>query len=69
MRVALASTAQRVGDAGRRRTAAVQALASWHRARLHCPVVGVTGSTGKTTTKDFLAAVLAHGMRVVVDAG
>ena len=24
-----------------------------------CPVVGITGSTGKTTTKDFLAAALS----------
>ena len=37
--------------------------------RLHCPVVGVTGSTGKTTTKDFLAAVLRSTLRVVVDPG
>ncbi len=28
------------------------------RARLHCPVVAITGSSGKTTTKTFLAAAL-----------
>ena len=49
--------------------AAVQALASWHRSRLRCAVVGVTGSTGKTTTKEFLAAVLGTSMRVVSTAG
>ena len=49
--------------------AAVQALASWHRSRLRCAVIGVTGSTGKTTTKDFLAAVLGTSMRVVSTAG
>ena len=46
-------------------TAAVQELASYHRERLMCPVIGVTGSTGKTTTKDFLRSVLGMGMRVV----
>lgn len=45
--------------------AAVEALGSWHRERLLCPVIGVTGSTGKTTTKDFLRSVLSTGMRVV----
>lgn len=34
---------------------AIQDIAAWHRSRLRCPVVGITGSTGKTTTKDFLA--------------
>ena len=48
---------------------AVQALASWHRDRLTCPVIGVTGSTGKTTTKDFLRSVLATRMRVVATEG
>jgi len=45
--------------------AAVQALAAYHRSRLTCAVVGVTGSTGKTTTKDFLDAVLRSTLRVV----
>ena len=44
--------------------AAVSALARYHRGRLSCPVVGVTGSTGKTTTKDFLAAALGSTLRV-----
>lgn len=48
--------------------AAIEALGSWHRERLHCPVIGVTGSTGKTTTKDFLRSVLATRMRVVATA-
>lgn len=55
----------RVADA----VAAVQALAAWHRTRLHCPVIGVTGSTGKTTTKDFLRAVLGTSMKVVSTEG
>jgi UDP-N-acetylmuramoyl-tripeptide--D-alanyl-D-alanine ligase len=36
---------------------AVQRLAAHERAQFHGPVVGVTGSNGKTTTKDMLAAV------------
>lgn len=44
-------------------------LASWHRSRLHCTVVGVTGSNGKTTTKDFLCAALGATRRVVATQG
>ncbi|MBU4556518.1 MAG: UDP-N-acetylmuramoyl-tripeptide--D-alanyl-D-alanine ligase [Actinobacteria bacterium] len=55
----------RVADA----LGAVQALASYHRSRLFCPVVGVTGSTGKTTTKDFIASVVSQGFRVIATEG
>lgn len=48
---------------------AVQALAAYHRSRLFCPVIGVTGSTGKTTTKDFMTAVLGQRFRVVATEG
>ena len=34
-------------------------LAQGYRARLCCTVIGVTGSIGKTTTKDVLAACLS----------
>ena len=50
-------------------SSAIEALGAWHRMRLACPVIGITGSTGKTTTKDFLRSVLATRMRVVATSG
>ena len=38
--------------------AALGALAHVHRARFPIPVVGVTGSNGKTTTREMIAAIL-----------
>lgn len=48
---------------------ALSDLAAWHRSRLHCTVVGVTGSNGKTTTKDFMCAALGASRRVVATEG
>ena len=48
---------------------AVQDLASWHRGRLLCPVIGVTGSTGKTSTKDFMRAALSERLHVASTIG
>ena len=39
--------------------AALGAIARHHRRRFHIPVVGVTGSNGKTTTREMIAAILA----------
>ena len=49
--------------------AALRALASAHRGSLRCPVVAITGSTGKTGTKDFVAAALGAGRIVVATRG
>ncbi len=40
--------------------AALKALASWYRKQFDLPVVQVTGSAGKTTTKEMIAAVLSR---------
>jgi UDP-N-acetylmuramoyl-tripeptide--D-alanyl-D-alanine ligase len=39
-------------------TRALGRLAAWHRQRFSIPVAAVTGSNGKTTTKEMMAAVL-----------
>lgn len=48
---------------------ALRSLASHHRGTLRCPVLGITGSTGKTTTKDFLVAALGKDRAVVATIG
>lgn len=42
---------------------ALGALAGWYRGRFAIPVVGITGSVGKTTTKEMIAAVLSERFR------
>ena len=37
----------------------LQDLASYHRSRLNIPVLGITGTNGKTTTKELIHAVLS----------
>ena len=39
--------------------AAYQAIAHWWRHQLQVPVIAITGSVGKTTTKELIAAVLS----------
>lgn len=49
--------------------AALQDLASAHRARFDIPVVAVTGTNGKTTTKEMLAAILGRTRPVLKNPG
>lgn len=47
--------------------AALQRLATAWRRALACPVVGITGSVGKTSTKDILAAMLGQALRTTAN--
>lgn len=44
-------------------------LANYYRKKLGIKVVGVTGSTGKTSTKDLIAAFLSHEYKVFKTKG
>src|SRR3989338_6142272 len=44
-------------------------LAHFHRQRFKIPVVGITGSNGKTTTKDLMAHLLKTKMNVLKTEG
>jgi UDP-N-acetylmuramoyl-tripeptide--D-alanyl-D-alanine ligase len=48
---------------------ALQRLAKAYRAELNVKVVGITGSNGKTSTKEMVAAVLSERFRVVKTQG
>jgi UDP-N-acetylmuramoyl-tripeptide--D-alanyl-D-alanine ligase len=50
-------------------TKALGRLAAWHRGRFSIPVVAVTGSNGKTTTKELIAAVLGTRWNTLKPAG
>lgn len=49
--------------------AALQTLARMHRSKFRIPVIGLTGTNGKTTTKELLCAVLSSGYRVTATSG
>ena len=49
--------------------AALQALAAFNRERCRLPVIGITGSNGKTTTKDMVAAVLETRLHTLKTPG
>lgn len=48
---------------------ALQELALWHRRQLNIPVLAITGSNGKTTTKELVSTVLASTYKTVATAG
>ena len=48
---------------------ALRDLAVWHKNRFAIPLIGVTGSVGKTTAKDMLAAVLGVRYKVLKTEG
>lgn len=48
---------------------ALQELAREHRRRLQIPIIGLTGSNGKTTTKELIRSVLSTRYEVLATAG
>jgi UDP-N-acetylmuramoyl-tripeptide--D-alanyl-D-alanine ligase len=48
---------------------ALQQLATYHRDQLKIPVIGLTGSNGKTTSKELLNAVLSKKFRTLATKG
>jgi UDP-N-acetylmuramoyl-tripeptide--D-alanyl-D-alanine ligase len=44
---------------------ALHRLAAYHRSKFTLPVIGITGSVGKTSTKEVTAAVLQRGYRTL----
>ncbi len=48
---------------------ALQAIGAYYRKRLTLPLVGITGSVGKTTTREMVAAALSAGYRVYKTPG
>ncbi|MDQ6694624.1 MAG: UDP-N-acetylmuramoyl-tripeptide--D-alanyl-D-alanine ligase [Chloroflexota bacterium] len=48
---------------------ALQRLAAWWRARHNLQVIGITGSVGKTSTKEVLASVLSSRYRTLKSEG
>lgn len=50
-------------------TAALQRIGSWFREKNTIPLVGITGSVGKTTTREMVAAALSARYRVYKTPG
>lgn len=48
---------------------ALKDIAAFYRRQLAIPIVGVTGSVGKTSTKEMIASVLSRKYRVLKTAG
>jgi UDP-N-acetylmuramoyl-tripeptide--D-alanyl-D-alanine ligase len=50
-------------------TEAMKKIAAFYRGKLSCKVVGITGSVGKTSTKEMIASVLAEKYDVLKTEG
>ena len=48
---------------------ALKALASWYRGLFDIPFIQITGSVGKTTTKEMVAAVISQRYKVLATKG
>jgi UDP-N-acetylmuramoyl-tripeptide--D-alanyl-D-alanine ligase len=48
---------------------ALQALANYHRKQFNIPLIGITGSNGKTTTKELFYAVLSQRYHTLATKG
>lgn len=48
---------------------ALKDIATWYRMQLDIPVVGITGSVGKTSTKEFVSSVLSRRYSVLKTEG
>ena len=48
---------------------ALTAIATYYRQQLSCRIVGITGSVGKTSTKEFIAGVLEQHYKVLKTEG
>ena len=48
---------------------ALQDLAQYHRRQLKCTVIGITGSNGKTTSKELLSSVLKKKFKTIATIG
>lgn len=50
-------------------TEAMKKIAAFYRTQLNCKVVGITGSVGKTSTKEMIASVLEQRYKVLKTEG